>query len=481
MSGFNFRADVRGGALVAIAPILPALLVLGDAQAPRELLRSSQLVAYTLVFAAAVFVYIHWRTVSGSPTKAVDARLSGWLVVSLAIVAAQGLALAALLDPAATQSRNAWPLIFQLVLLLVLAAAALAAESFDVPRDPALTGIVGLLSLIAVLCLAAILAPPLPVSSTSHDLLNSLMMLAGLLVAWTVLQLRQVVAWARRHLAIAVILLSTAQFIGNLGADGRVVAAVAVVLNLQGALVLCVSGQALLRRSVVDYQEELQTLQETLAQVRADVLGDRELLHEVGSAVAGIITASRVMRQDTSISPQRRERLEHMVSAEIGRLDRLMSDRAPAVSRPFAVDDVIEQLVTGHQERGLDVRWTPTDTHAFGEPDDFAEVFNILLENARRHGGRTVHVDVNERDGYVELVCSDDGPGVSAEILPQLFTSGVRGPDSPGQGLGLSIAQRLMSDRGGSLELVDSTHRGATFVARLPRNEMADAASHHVA
>jgi signal transduction histidine kinase len=481
MSGFNFRAEVRSAALVAIAPVLPALLVVGKAQEPLELLRSSQLVAYTLVFAAAVFVYIHWRTVNGSPAKVVDARLSGWLVVSLAIVAAQGLALAALLDPASTPRSNAWPMIFQLVLLLVLAAAVLAAESFDVPRDPALTGIVALLLLVSLLCLAAILAPPLPVSSTSLDLLNSLMMLAGLLVAWTVLQLRQVVGWARRHLAIAVVLLCAAQFIANLGDDGRGVTAVAVVLNLQGALVLCISGQSLLRRSVVDYQEELKSLQATLAQVRADVLGDRELLHEVGSAVAGIITASRVMDQDTGISPQRRQRLEHMVSAEIGRLDRLMSDRSPAVSRPFAVDDVVEQLVTGHQERGLDVHWTPTDTRAFGEPDDFAEVVNILLENARRHGGRTVHVEVAERDGFVELVCSDDGPGVSAEILPQLFTSGVRGPDSPGQGLGLSIAQRLMSDRGGSLELADSGQRGATFVARLPRNEMAHAASHHVA
>ena len=167
------------GAIIAIAPILPALLVLGDTQEPAELLRSSQLVAYTLVFAAAVFVYIHWRTVIGSPTKVVDARLSGWLIVALAVVAAQGLVLAAVLNPAAPPRRDAWPLIFQLVLLLVLAAAVLAAESTDVPRDPALTGIVGLLLLVTTLWLAASFAPPLPVSSTTLDLVNSLMMLAG--------------------------------------------------------------------------------------------------------------------------------------------------------------------------------------------------------------------------------------------------------------------------------------------------------------
>ena len=270
--------------------------------------------------------------------------------MALAVVAGQGLVLAALLDPTAPPRRDAWPLIFQLVLLLVLAAGVLAAESFDVPRDPALTGIGGLLLLVATLWLAASFAPPLPVTSTTLDLLNSLMMLAGLLVAWTVLQRHRVAGWARRRLALAVILLSGAQFVGNLSVDSREVLAIAVVLNLQGALVLFTTCQSLLRRSVGDYEEELQTLHATLAQVRADVLEDRELLHEVSSAVAGIITASRVMRQDTGLSPQRRQRLEHMVSAEIGRLERLMSDRAPATARPFVVDDIIEPA--GHRPPG---------------------------------------------------------------------------------------------------------------------------------
>jgi signal transduction histidine kinase len=62
-----------------------------------------------------------------------------------------------------------------------------------------------------------------------------------------------------------------------------------------------------------------------------------------------------------------------------------------------------------------------------------------------------------------------------------LFTTGARDPNSPGQGLGLSIAKRLMSERGGSLVLADSPTNGATFVARLPASEIAHAASHNVA
>jgi signal transduction histidine kinase len=138
-------------------------------------------------------------------------------------------------------------------------------------------------------------------------------------------------------------------------------------------------------------------------------------------------------------------------------------------------------LVTSHQERGLDVRWTPGHFRALGDPDAVSEVVNILLENARRHGGQNVWLEVSAADQYVELACSDDGPGVAEDLHHELFASGARGPDSPGQGLGLSIARRLMSELGGSLELAEPRTSGATFVALLQMPEMAHGAAHHVA
>ena len=165
--------------------------------------------------------------------------------------------------------------------------------------------------------------------------------------------------WARRRLAISAILLTGAHCVGYLDMRNDIVNITAVLANLLGAVVLCTMTQSLLRRSVLEHQRELQRFQEMLAQVRADVLEERELLHEVGSTVAGITNASRVMRQAPRLSPQHRARLEHMLNAELARLDRLMSSRAPAAAREFDVDDVVEQLVISHQERGLDVFWTP--------------------------------------------------------------------------------------------------------------------------
>ena len=285
----------------------------------------------------------------------------------------------------------------------------------------------------------------------------------------------------RRRLALSAVLLTAAHCAAHLDIHRDTVVTVAVIANLQGAVVLCTMAQNLLRKSVLEHQRELQQLQQTLAQVRANVLEDRELLHEVGSTVAGITTASRVMRQGPLLSPQRRQRLERMLNAELARLDRLMSSRAPSVTREFDVDDVVEQLVTSHHERGLDVHWTPGYAYAFGDPDDLAEVVNILLENSRaprgREGaGRRDRVGRVRRGDVLRRRPRSGGRGAAPAVH-----LGRPGTGLPGRGPGAGHRQALDVRPGGSLELAASRHHGATFVARLPISMRTHVASHHVA
>src|SRR3546814_20138630 len=68
-------------------------------------------------------------------------------------------------------------------------------------------------------------------------------------------------------------------------------------------------------------------------------------------------------------------------------------------------------------------------------------------------------------DGPVLIDICDNGPGIPADILPQMFTPFVTGrPD--GLGLGLAIASEIMRGFGGTLTLVPSPLGGAGF--RLP-------------
>lgn len=92
-----------------------------------------------------------------------------------------------------------------------------------------------------------------------------------------------------------------------------------------------------------------------------------------------------------------------------------------------------------------------------------------LIDNAIAHGkpyGR-VDVTVRRQDGIVELVVEDDGPGIPQEQEKRAGERFLRGHDSRGSGLGLSIVQSIATLHGGSVELSRSTTGGARVTLRL--------------
>ena len=157
-----------------------------------------------------------------------------------------------------------------------------------------------------------------------------------------------------------------------------------------------------------------------------------------------------------------------MLACEIGRLERLVGERPTELSE-VDLDGAIWPLVTAHRARGHRVQWEPNGLLAAGRADDVAEVVNILLSNAATHAPQaTARIEVREVDGSVEIAVSDSGPGVSRAVSANLFEWGARGPASPGQGIGLNVARRLMSEQHGYLEVVTRPRGGSTFVVGLP-------------
>ncbi len=207
-----------------------------------------------------------------------------------------------------------------------------------------------------------------------------------------------------------------------------------------------------------------------LREAQALLRADRALMHEVGSTVAGISSASDLVRTAAGLCPERRAALESMLSAELARLQRLLQP-ADAGLHTFDLDETIRPLVVSQEARGHHVTWQPTDgLRGIGKPDDVAEVVNILLENAARHGGgEGTRVSIAACDNAIEVVVADAGPGVAREVLPRLFEWEASRASSPGQGIGLHIARQLVEDLGGDLRLDESVVRGATFRVQLPR------------
>jgi len=108
-----------------------------------------------------------------------------------------------------------------------------------------------------------------------------------------------------------------------------------------------------------------------------------------------------------------------------------------------------------------------------GDGEQLRRVVANLLDNAERHAASAVRCTLSQSGGVVELVVSDDGPGVPAAERERIFERFVRLNEARdrrtgGAGLGLAIVRDLVARHGGTVELTDHEDAGARFVVRLP-------------
>ena len=90
----------------------------------------------------------------------------------------------------------------------------------------------------------------------------------------------------------------------------------------------------------------------------------------------------------------------------------------------------------------------------------------------RRRAAR-VRVELRERRRQAELIFTDNGCGMTPEVLEHLFEPFfTRRRSGQGTGLGLSIVYRIIADHEGAIEVhSDGPGRGSTFRVRLPLAE----------
>ena len=428
---------------------------------------------YPVLLAAAVLLYFHWRLTD----RIVSARLASVLCAG----AVQGLSMGTLRIgyPDALNDR----LLGLALVDIAWAVAALVLVTSLAGRwprwDPGVVGVA--LGVSVTLLRVGIVAVP-------GSAVPGLVLLAGLdllllglnlALAVAVLRLRPLPPWVRGRLAFAVLLLSINRALAYPLLDGDWLHAGAIVTDLAGAILLCDTVLTLLRRTVRRRRQEIDGLLERIHVAEDGVLGNKERLHEIRATVAGIACASRLSHDDT-VPLQRREQLDDMVSSEIDRLSRLMEDRERDL-REVAVDDVVGPIVTAQCALGQQVRWSATGLRLRTRADNLAEVVHILLDNAATHApGAAVTVTAQQDPEAVAIRVQDDGPGIPEEIAPWVFGHGWRREDSPGQGIGLSMAVRLADEMGGDLSLLHGS-RPTTFVLRMPlkrsTHEPADSAS----
>lgn len=161
------------------------------------------------------------------------------------------------------------------------------------------------------------------------------------------------------------------------------------------------------------------------------------------------------------------------VSTGLVVLDRVEVDIKQVISD--AVEQVRPLLESRRHQLTLQVAFE--DAVVIGDYKRLVQVMANLLNNAAKYTpeGGNICVELGATVDSVSLAVADNGIGISAELLPNvftLFTQAERTPDRSegGLGLGLSLVKSLVELHGGSVAVNSAglTH-GSKFSVRLPR------------
>ena len=135
----------------------------------------------------------------------------------------------------------------------------------------------------------------------------------------------------------------------------------------------------------------------------------------------------------------------------------------------------IELLRPLADERKITLTNQTTSLSLVGDRDRLGQVVTNLLANAIRYnqeGGR-VDVRVERVNGHAVVSVSDNGIGIAAEELPNIFrrfyrVDKARTRGDGGSGLGLAICQSVVEAHGGEITARSEPQHGTTLEVRLP-------------
>ena len=205
------------------------------------------------------------------------------------------------------------------------------------------------------------------------------------------------------------------------------------------------------------------------------------IAHEVRNPLAVIRSAAQGLGETVPPDDAEAARACAFITAEIDRLASVVSSllefarplhlepRAVSVRDLFDRAALLAEGELAAKGARLGRAESPGLPAVKADPDLLSQVLLGLLANAAEAVpfGGDVTLAAHARDGAVELVVEDSGPGIPAELRDRVFepffTTRPRGI-----GLGLAVARQVVEAHGGRIEAGERPGGGARLTVRLP-------------
>jgi len=212
--------------------------------------------------------------------------------------------------------------------------------------------------------------------------------------------------------------------------------------------------------------------------------------HELRTPISLIRTEAELALRRSRGEAEYKESLRHILLEserttalieQLLSLARADSGREALHMQPVNLRDTLGGVVEGWQQvatiRNLEFSASFDDRDAYVVGDEMAlrRVVSILLDNAFKYtpAPGSVHLTLERNNESVVLKVRDSGVGIAQEDQGKIFerfyrVDKARSRSQGGAGLGLSIAQWIVNQHRGSIQVESQPGQGSTFRVELP-------------
>ncbi|HEY6335293.1 MAG TPA: ATP-binding protein, partial [Alphaproteobacteria bacterium] len=241
------------------------------------------------------------------------------------------------------------------------------------------------------------------------------------------------------------------------------------------------------------------TAEKRTEQMRADFVANAS--HELRTPLATLLGFIETLQGPASQDARARERFLAIMQYQAGRMSRLVDDllslsrielreHTPPTERVDLLQvlrGVADALQPQSKARQMTVAIEPTNgalPPVLGDPDELAQVFQNLIDNALKYGrrGTTIQIFAFKADHCpvpisrvpaAGVAVRDRGEGITSEQIPRLTerfyrVDAARSRELGGTGLGLAIVKHIVNRHRGALQIESEIGQGSTFTVYLP-------------
>jgi signal transduction histidine kinase len=248
-------------------------------------------------------------------------------------------------------------------------------------------------------------------------------------------------------------------------------------------LMIAIGHQAALAVEDTSYYSAM-VQAERLAAIGQTIAG---LSHHVKNILQGIQGGSYLIEEGlNSAQPDVVRKGWRIVEKNQEKISRLVLDmltfskeRRPdivAADLNQVIQEIVDLMRARAAERGSNILWTPDPDmpRLSFDPDGMHHAILNVVTNAIDacedcHDGRiAISAEYSADEQVARVAVTDNGKGIAADELQNIFNFFVSSKGIRGTGLGLSVSQKIVQEHGGKILVASTVDQGSTFTIEIP-------------